>query len=52
LEKSAEHEFLFGLKACADPKLLVRVARVNRNFFIVSLLLTVRLLIDELLIGH
>jgi hypothetical protein len=44
-------EFLFGLKACADLELLVRIARVDWNFLIVSLLLTVHLLIDGLLIG-
>jgi hypothetical protein len=45
LEKSDEHEFLFGLKACADPELLIRVAGVNWNFFIMSpLLLVIRLL--------
>jgi hypothetical protein len=39
LEKSDECEFLFGLKACADPELLVRVARVDWDFFVISLLL-------------
>jgi hypothetical protein len=49
-EKSDECEFLFGLKACADLELLVRVAGVKYNFLIISLLLFACLLIDGLLI--
>jgi hypothetical protein len=52
LEKSDEREFLFGLKACANLELLVRVAGVNWNFFIIRpLLLIIRLLIDGWVIG-
>jgi hypothetical protein len=51
-EKSDEHEFLFGLKAYADPELLVQIARVDLDLLVVSLLLLpIRLLIDGLLVG-
>jgi hypothetical protein len=32
-EKSDERKYLFGLKACADPELLVRVAGIGWDFF-------------------
>jgi hypothetical protein len=51
LGESDEHELLFGLKACADPELLIQVVGVDWNFLIVGLLLTVRLMIGGLLLG-
>jgi hypothetical protein len=51
MEKSDEREFLFGLKAYADPELFVRVARVDWDFFVISLLLLqIHRLIDGLLV--
>jgi hypothetical protein len=52
-KKSDEHEFVFGLKACADLELPVRVTGVNWDFLVISLLLLpLRRLIDGLLVGH
>jgi hypothetical protein len=38
-EKSDEHEFLFSIQACANLGLLVRVAGVDEDFFVINLLL-------------
>jgi hypothetical protein len=52
MEKSDEHEFLFSIKACADPELLVRVAVISHYLFVLSpLLFVIRQLIGGLLIG-
>jgi hypothetical protein len=48
-EKNDEREFLFGLKACADSELLVWVAGVNWDFFII-ILLQIHQLIGGLLV--
>jgi hypothetical protein len=46
-----KREFLFGLKACANSELLVQVARVDWDFFVISLLvLQIRRLIGGLLV--
>jgi hypothetical protein len=51
LEKSDEHEFLFGVEVVTDLELLVRVAGVNHNLLVfcphVSLHLIVRLRISR-----
>jgi hypothetical protein len=51
-KKSDERGFQFGFQFCADPELLVQIARVNWDFLIISLLLPVRRLIDGLLVGR
>jgi hypothetical protein len=38
--------------ACADLELLVRVARVEWDFLVISLLLPIHRLINGLLVGH
>jgi hypothetical protein len=50
-EKSDKREFLFSLEACANPELLVQVAGVDWDFFVISLLLLqIRRLIGGLLV--
>jgi hypothetical protein len=51
LEKSDDREFLFGIEACTDLKLLVRIVGVNRDLLVISsLFLVIHLLIGGLLI--
>jgi hypothetical protein len=37
--------------ACADPELIIRVAKISQDFFVVSTLLIICQLIGGLLIG-
>jgi hypothetical protein len=51
LERSDEHEFLFGVELQANLELLIRIIGVSQNLFIIfilrcSLLLVVHLVID------
>jgi hypothetical protein len=50
-EKSDEREFLLGLQASADAKLLVRVVGIGWDFFVYSpLLLVIHQLIGRRLV--